>query len=191
MKKLLALTLVMVLAFSLLTACGGNSDSNNTPSSGGDSSVPPASTSTPASNSENAMGAMTVVDGVFASANKFIIEITDYRVIPVGSPEHMDAWTGKPILVIMFSYTNTSNIERDPLLVFNGSLLSFNDEKMESRCPLAGVPDEFMDVMMGVVAPGETIEGAVCYVLDEDTVTVTLRDLMSEIGVMTLDLEGH
>ena len=47
MKKILAIALVMVLALSLLTACGGNS---NTPSGGGNNTNPPSNSSTPSGN---------------------------------------------------------------------------------------------------------------------------------------------
>ena len=49
MKKIFAIALVMVLALSLLTACGGNGDNNN--STGGNNSNP---TSTNGNNNNNA-----------------------------------------------------------------------------------------------------------------------------------------
>jgi len=45
MKKLVTIALAMVLALSLLTACGGNSNSNNTPSSGNTSGSSTSTTS--------------------------------------------------------------------------------------------------------------------------------------------------
>ena len=55
MKKLVALALVMVLALSLLTACGGNSNTpsggDNTPS--GNNSTPGGNESTPGGNNNN------------------------------------------------------------------------------------------------------------------------------------------
>ena len=52
MKKIFAIALVIVLALSLLTACGGNS---NTPS-GGDNTNPPSNSSTPGGNNSTPGG---------------------------------------------------------------------------------------------------------------------------------------
>ena len=46
MKKIIAIALIMVLALSLLTACGDNSGNNNTPS-GGNNSTKPSENKTP------------------------------------------------------------------------------------------------------------------------------------------------
>ena len=47
MKKLLALALVMVLALSLLTACGGGGGNSSTPSGGNNSTSTPPASNTP------------------------------------------------------------------------------------------------------------------------------------------------
>ena len=49
MKKMLALALVMVLALSLLTACGGGGGNSSTPSGGNNSTSTPPASNTPSS----------------------------------------------------------------------------------------------------------------------------------------------
>jgi predicted small secreted protein len=56
MKKIIAIALVVVLALSLLTACGGNS---NTPSGGGNSTNSPSNSSTPSGNGGDNSGGNT------------------------------------------------------------------------------------------------------------------------------------
>ena len=63
MKKLLAITLVMVLAFSLLTACGGNAD---TDTSGDDSTNPTASQDDNQTSDDETIADLTTVDGWLA-----------------------------------------------------------------------------------------------------------------------------
>ena len=190
MKKILSLGLVMILTLSMLTACGGGNSENNTPSN----SVPSnnENSSTPASDNkkteDNKTSTATFENGVLTT-DAAIIEITGYRVIPVGSPEHVSGWGGNPILEIMFSYTNLGNGERSPLRAFISYIFPYQGEEMKERCTLAG----YTDGTDYAIAPGETFAGGISYVLEEDTVIFNLlaEVFLEKIGTMTLDLTGH
>jgi hypothetical protein len=69
MKKIISIALVLVLALSLLTACGGK-DNNSTPSNngGGSTTTPPTSQgeNNTQNNSGNTTADLTTVDGWFA-----------------------------------------------------------------------------------------------------------------------------
>ena len=88
MKKLPALVFVMVLALSLLTACGGGGGNSSTPSGGNNSTSTPPTTS--GNNTPSGGDEKPKVEGIFGDFG-----LTDKQVTPEGATTTLDGVYGK------------------------------------------------------------------------------------------------
>lgn len=125
------------------------------------------------------------------------IEITDYKVIPVG--ENGNEYGEKPVIAFWYEVTNTSDgsIDIDPidawLAVFPAAIQD-NDPDAVNELEIASLPDErFIDSQTEKIKVGGTVENAWAYYLDDGTTPVKLTAVKgsdkTELGTMTYDIK--
>lgn len=125
------------------------------------------------------------------------IEITDYKIIPVG--EKGNEYGEKPVIAFWYKVTNTSDgsIDIDPidawLAVFPAAVQDNNPNSV-NELEVAALPDErFLDSQTEKIKVGGTVENAVAYYLDDDTTPVKLTAVKGsdeiELGTMTYNVK--
>lgn len=173
-KKLIMCAILAAIAATTLTACGGDT---STPDANGDAS---ASTSQSASDtakdaSESTSG-YSFKDNVLTSQD-VKIEITDYKVIPVG--ETGNEYGEKPVIAFWYKTTNLSgNEDVSPLAAWTAmfTCVQDNDANAVNELEAASLPDErFLDSQMETIKKDGTVESAVAYSLDDTETPVTLK----------------
>lgn len=176
-KKMLCAVFAAFMALSM-TACGG--DSGSTAADNGASSSGAANTS---ESSDNAAGSF--VNNVFENSD-VKIEITDYKVIPVG--EVGNEYGEKPVIAFWYNVTNISGTETDPnsAWIFNLKAIQDNDPNAINELEVGLLPDDaFLDSQTQTIKQGGTVANAVAYELDDTTTPVILvaEDIIfGEIG---------
>ena len=124
----------------------------------------------------------------------YTIEITDYKVIPVGQEgnEHGDA----PVIAFWYKTTNTSGKEINPTSawIYIMSAVQDNDPNKVNKLDVASLPDsKFLDSQLATIKAGGTVENAVAYELTDTETPVELTALEGmlgpEIGSQTFELK--
>lgn len=173
-KKLIMCAILAAIAAATLTACGGDT---STPDASSDAS---ASTSQSASDTAKDTGESTsgysFKDNVLTSQD-VKIEITDYKVIPVG--ETGNEYGEKPVIAFWYKTTNLSgNEDVSPLAAWTAmfACVQDNDANAVNELEAASLPDErFLDSQMETIKKDGTVESAVAYNLDDTETPVTLK----------------
>ena len=112
------------------------------------------------------------------------IEITDYKVIPVGEAgnEYGDA----PVIAFWYSTTNRSGKEDiTPMMAWIAifSAVQDNDPNMVNELEVGMMPDDaYLDTQMAEIKPDGTVDCAISYVLDDETTPVTLTATKGILG---------
>lgn len=155
-------------------------DSGSTAADNGASSSGAANTS---ESSDNAAGSFA--NNVFENSD-VKIEITDYKVIPVG--EVGNEYGEKPVIAFWYNVTNISGTETDPnsAWIFNLKAIQDNDPNAINELEVGLLPDDaFLDSQTQTIKQGGTVANAVAYELDDTTTPVILvaEDIiLGEIG---------
>ena len=183
MRKLaFAFVLILLLA---LSACGGTAD--------GEPTTPPASDPAPAPTEAAPASEYYFADNVLVSED-VRIEITDWRVIPVG--EEGNEYGDVPVIAFWYTVTNLSGSENVTPI---GSWIAMftavqdNDPNMVNELEVGMLPDDaYLDTQMATVKEGGTVPCAIAYELDDTTTPVVLtatRGLLGEeLGEQTFNI---
>ena len=122
-------------------------------------------------------------DGVVVTED-LKIEITDYKVIPVGETgnEYGDA----PVIAFWFSTTNRSEKDNiSPIIAWSAvfSAVQDNDPNMVNKLDVGMLPDEaYSDTQLAEIKPNGTVDCTISYVLDDETTPVTLTATKGILG---------
>lgn len=184
-KSVLALILVLLLT---LSACGGES--------GGEQSAAPtapAATEPTTPPSEESTSEYYFADNVLVSQD-VRIEITDWRVIPVG--EEGNEYGDVPVIAFWYTVTNLSGNENVTPI---GSWIAMftavqdNDPNLVNELEVGMLPDDaYLDTQMATIKEGGMVECAIAYELDDTTTPVVLqatRGLFGEeLGEQTFEI---
>ena len=184
MRKRIILVLALILLLAL-SACGDAGD--------GESTVPPASDPTPAPTEAAPASEYYFADNVLVSED-VRIEITDWRVIPVG--EEGNEYGDVPVIAFWYTVTNLSGSENVTPI---GSWIAMftavqdNDPNMVNELEVGMLPDDaYLDTQMATVKEGGTVPCAIAYELDDTTTPVVLtatRGLLGEeLGEQTFNI---
>lgn len=179
-KKLLIAVFAAFMALSMI-GCGNAS----TPAEEGSATASGATSSEAASSESSGNAAGSFANNVFENPD-VKIEITDYKVIPVG--EAGNEYGSKPVIAFWYNTTNISGAETDPSTawIFNFKAIQDNDPNAVNELEVGMLPDNaFLDSQTQTIKQGGTVANAVAYELDDTTTPVTLvaEDmLMGEIG---------
>lgn len=173
-KKLIMCAILAAITAATLTACGGDT---STPDASSD-----ASTSTSQSASDTAKDTSESTSGYSFKDNVLTsqdvkIEITDYKVIPVG--ETGNEYGEKPVIAFWYKTTNLSgNEDVSPLAAWTAMFICVqdNDANAVNELEAASLPGErFLDSQMETIKKDGTVESAVAYNLDDTETPVTLK----------------
>ena len=184
MKRFILAATVLCLSASLY-GCGGNSAENTSDD---------AAIVTDEGASENKeLGDYYFSDNILVSENAKI-EITDYKVIPVGEPGN--EYGEKPVIAFWYNTTNTSGEEIDPSTawIYCITVIQDNNPNMVNELEMGMLPDEqFLDSQMATIKKDGTVANAVAYELDDNTTPVILKAtnglLGEEIGEQTFEIQ--
>lgn len=128
------------------------------------------------------------------TTDRMIIEITDYRVIPVG--EEGNQFGDAPVIAFWYSVTNLTDDDLNPATAWIMTMSAFqdNDPNMDNELSVGLLPDDnFLETQMANISKDGTLENAVAYVLDDEVTPVELRASenlgMTTFGSMTFGLE--
>lgn len=173
-KKLIMCAILAAIMATTLTACGGDT---STPDSSSDASASTSqSTSDTAKDTGESTSGYSFKDNVLTSQD-VKIEITDYKVIPVG--ETGNEYGEKPVIAFWYKTTNLSgNEDVSPLAVWTAmfTCVQDNDANAVNELEAASLPDErFLDSQMETIKKDGTVESAVAYNLDDTETPVTLK----------------
>lgn len=197
MKKLLSLLLAAFMVFSLV-ACSssdtpeepeepsGQEETPETPDDTAEEKVPEEEETEPDSE-------YYFADNVLVSED-VRIEITDYRVIPVG--EEGNEYGDVPVIAFWYNVTNlTGNDNVTPIgsWIAMFTAIQDNDPNMVNELDVGSLPDDaYLDTQMATVKEGGTVDCAIAYELDDTTTPVTLqatRGLFGEeLGEQTFEI---
>lgn len=133
-------------------------------------------------------------DGVLTTTD-VKIEITDYKVIPVG--EVGNEYGEKPVLAIWYSTTNLGTADRDITpseFIFQFEAFQDNDPNAENKLNVGMLPDAaFRDSQLENIKADGTVANAIAYELDDTTTPVELVAGGGfggdPIGTMTINLQ--
>lgn len=198
MKKIAALSLALCVLLAL-TACAAPaaSDPMIAPTAATEAPDPAvAATEEPtAVPTEPPQSEYFFKDGVLVSED-VKIEITDYRVLPVG--EKGNEYGEKPVIAFWYKTTNlTGNENVDPtsawIVMFTA--IQDNDPNAINELNIGMLPDDtYADSQLETIKKDGTVENAVAYELDDTTTPVTLRAfrgiLGEELGEQTFEIVG-
>lgn len=166
MKRFILAATVLCLSASLY-GCGGNSAENT---------ADDAAVVTDKGASENKeLGDYYFSDNVLVSED-VKIEITDYKVIPVGEPGN--EYGEKPVIAFWYNTTNLSDKEIDPSSAWIAMFTAIQDNNPNAinELNMGMLPDDqFLDSQVEVIKQGGTVANAVAYELDDDVTPVTLK----------------
>lgn len=104
------------------------------------------------------------------------IEITDYKVIPVGEPGN--EYSDKPVIAFWYNTTNITGKEFDPGTAWIAMFTAIQDNNPNAinELEVGMLPDEqFLDSQLETIKQGGTVANAIAYELDDDTTPVTLK----------------
>lgn len=185
-KSVLALVLVLLLA---LSACG--SDGGDEPST--TSTAPEVTEPAAPPASEVPTSEYYFADNVLVSED-VRIEITDWRVIPVG--EEGNEYGDVPVIAFWYTVTNLSGSENVTPIgswIAMFTAIQDNDPNMVNELEVGMLPDDaYLDTQMATVKEGGTVECAIAYELDDTTTPVVLhatRGLFGEdLGEQTFEI---
>lgn len=175
MKKIIVVIMSVILCFGL-AACGG--DSGNSAKN---------------ESSDNSTASKYSFKDNIATFSDATIEITDYRVIPVG--ETGNEYGEKPVIAFWYKVTNNSAEDMDPSTawILNFTAIQDNDANSVNELEVGMLPDDrFLDSQLEKIKVGGTVENAVAYELDDDTTPVQLiasDGFGEEIGKQTFDIK--
>lgn len=195
MKKKLFAVIMSALLVASLGACSAAETSSSAPESSAPSvSTTDSSVSETVSSQEDSAAAFSEEDTTPTSEYYFKdnvvvtedvqIEITDYKVIPVGEAgnEYGDA----PVIAFWYSTTNRSGKEDiTPMMAWIAifSAVQDNDPNMVNELEVGMMPDDaFLDTQMAEIKPDGTVDYAISYVLDDETTPVTLTATKGILG---------
>ena len=184
MRKTIILVLALILLLTL-SACGDAAD--------GESTTSPASDPAPAPTEAAPASEYYFADNVLVSED-VRIEITDWRVIPVG--EEGNEYGDVPVIAFWYTVTNLSGSENVTPI---GSWIAMftavqdNDPNMVNELEVGMLPDDaYLDTQMATVKEGGTVPCAIAYELDDTTTPVVLtatRGLLGEeLGEQTFNI---
>jgi len=133
-------------------------------------------------------------DGVLTT-KEVKIEITDYKVIPVG--EAGNEYGEKPVIAIWYNTTNLGTSDRDITpseFIFQFEAFQDNDPNAENKINVGMLPDPaFRDSQTENIKADGTVANAIAYELDDLTTPVELVAGAGfggdPIGTMTLNLQ--
>ena len=162
---------------------------NGTTSNGGDAAK--GGTGTPANQAKEEA---SFKDGRIVT-DDFTIEITNYKVIPVG--ETGNEYGDSPVIAFWYNTTNTSGNKIDPDSAWIYAVRAYqdNDPNAENELQTALLPDDqFTDTQMQDIKPGGTVANAMAYELTDTTTPVTLKVtnglLGADLGSQDFAVEG-
>lgn len=101
------------------------------------------------------------------------IEITDYKIIPVGSPGN--EYGDKPVIAFWYNVTNNGAEDLDPSTarIMNFTAYQDNNENSVNELEVGMLPDEqFLDSQLEKIKIGGTVANAVSYELDDEITPV-------------------
>lgn len=135
-------------------------------------------------------------DNVFET-EEFKIEITDWRVIPVG--EEGNQYGDGPVIAFWYNTTNLSDEPIDPSTtwIFHFTAIQDNDPNMINELDIASLPDpQYRDTQMADIKPGGTVPMAEAYELSDEVTPVTLQAKANMFdseptGEMTFDIAAQ
>lgn len=181
MKKFFAVIVTVLLALGLVACGGGNNSQVN-------SSKEPVQ----ASIENKTENEYYFSDGVLVSKD-IKIEITDWKVIPVG--EEGNEYGDTPVIAFWYNITNLSGGENvTPMSwIYTFTAIQDNNPDKVNELDVGLHPDEELaDDQMSTIKEGGTLAGAMAYELDDETTPVTLiasGGLMGEeLGEQTFDI---
>ena len=123
------------------------------------------------------------------------IEITDWRVIPVG--ETGNEYGDVPVIAFWYSTTNLSGKELDPSSAWIAMFTAVQDNNpdMINELQVASLPDAaFRDTQSATIKKGGTVDCAWAYELDDTTTPVVLKGRKGifgeELGEQTFNIAG-
>ncbi|GGP07923.1 DUF5067 domain-containing protein [Oceanobacillus neutriphilus] len=126
--------------------------------------------------------------------DKFKIEITDTKVIPVG--EKGNEYGENPVFAIWYNTTNLTDEDLDPSTawMFTFTAIQDNDPNIENELSVGMLPDDaHLDTQMANIKKDGTVENSVSYELTDTETPVTLvaiKDLIGdEIGRADYEIE--
>ena len=135
-------------------------------------------------------------DNVFET-EEFKIEITDWRVIPVG--EEGNEYGEVPVIAFWFNTTNLGEEAIDPSTswMFHITAIQDNDPNIVNELEVGMLPDDqFLETQMADIKPGGTLAHAVAYELSDEVTPVTLQAKANMFdseptGEMTFDIAAQ
>lgn len=173
-KKLIMCAILAAIMATTLTACGGGTSTTDT--SNNASASTSQSTSDTAKDTGESTSGYSFKDNVLTSQD-VKIEITDYKVIPVG--ETGNEYGEKPVIAFWYKTTNLSgNEDVSPLAAWTAmfTCVQDNDANAVNELEAASLPDErFLDSQMETIKKDGTVESAVAYDLDDTETPVVLK----------------
>lgn len=166
-KKLITIGLVTTLALTLV-ACSGDNKTNNVSNNSSNTNV---ENNVVEQSSEKEI----YFDGKIAEINDVKIEITDYKIIPVG--EKGNEYGENPVIAFWYKATNKTDKDIDPntawIVIFTA--IQDNDPNMINKLNVGSLPDDkFLDTQMNTIKKDGTVENAVSYELSDLETPVTL-----------------
>lgn len=196
MKKRIVAVIMSALLVASLGACSSSGTSSSAPESSAPSvSTTDSSVSETVSSQEDSSVAESSEEDTTPTSEYYFkdnvvvtedvqIEITDYKVIPVGEAgnEYGDA----PVIAFWYSTTNRSGKEDiTPMMAWIAifSAVQDNDPNMVNELEVGMMPDDaYLDTQMAEIKPDGTVDCAISYVLDDETTPVTLTATKGVLG---------
>lgn len=115
--------------------------------------------------------------------DSYTIEITDYRVIPVG--ETGNEYGSAPVIAFWYTTTNTSGKDINPMSawIYAMTAIQDNNPNAVNELNVAMLPDtRFTDTQMQTIKAGGSVDCAVAYELSDTETDVTLTAKNNLIG---------
>lgn len=172
-KRVLALAVSSMMLLAMLAGCGSSSDTNSTADTGSGTN---AETTTQQATSEEPTSKYYFKDNVLQSED-VKIEITDYKVIPVG--EEGNEYGEKPVIAFWYNTTNlTGNEDVNPMSAWIAMFTCIQDNNPNAinELEVGMLPDDrFLDSQMETIKKDGTVENAMSYELDDLETPVTLK----------------
>lgn len=123
------------------------------------------------------------------------IEITDWKVIPVG--ETGNEYGDVPVIAFWYNTTNLSGKDIDPVSAWLAmfTVIQDNDPDMVNELQVGSLPDTaFRETQMATIKKGGTIACACAYELSDTTTPVTLKGRKGmfgeDLGEQTFNISG-
>lgn len=190
-KKMLVSVFTAFMALSLV-ACSGNTETP-TASNASDSTAIQTETQVQPDEETPEKSEYYFSDNVLVSAD-VKIEITDYKVIPVG--ETGNEYGEKPVVAFWYNTTNLSgNEDVNPISAWIAMFTAIqdNDPNQVNTLEVGALPDDaFLDSQMETIKKDGTAPCAIAYELDDTTTPVLLKATRGiggeDLGEQTFEL---